>query len=313
MRTYRAGLIGCGRIGVGISDSGLSRIRPHADACRRCPRVRLVAACDTDPARLGRAVRRWTIPSAYTDYRRMLETERLDLLIIASSTPTHAPILQAAVSQPGLQGVLLEKPVAASTEEAKDLARRLADSTLLVGLHYGRRFCPVYRRWARAVREGALGRIQNAHGIYTGSILHNGTHLLDLLRWFLGEPDGGLLSWPQGIRVTLEACDPKAFNLFELDLIGTEGRLRFSDLGHRAEHFRTDPRRGLAFRQLASRPRSQVTGLANSALFALKNLLDAVEGRSEVYCSLQDGIRALEWADRLQAAMAGEGLHAVDV
>ena len=303
MRTYRAGLIGCGRIGAGISDSGASRIRPHAEATRKSSRIRLVAACDTDPIRLRRAADRWGIPATYGDFRSMLEKEKLDLLSIASPTKTHAPMLLAAAAQPGLLGALVEKPVAGSLEEARELAERLRDFGIVVGVHYGRRFCPVYRRWAEAVSEGFLGEIQAAHGIYTGGMNQNGTHLLDLLLWFLGEQRMGC--------VRLEHCHHSAFNLFELDLIGTEGRLRFTDLGHRVEHFRVRPARGLAFRQLEATPRTQATGLADSVRFALKNLVDAIEGKATVHCALEDGVRALEWANRLESIVAEKDLRAV--
>lgn len=302
MRTYRAGLIGCGRIGAGISDSGASRIRPHAQAYRTSSRTRLVAACDTNPVCLWRAAARWGIAATYTDFRAMLEKEKLDLLSIASPTETHTPMLRAAAAQPGLLGVLVEKPIAGSPEEARELLNRMADSAIRVSVHYGRRFCPVYRRWAQDVRENLLGEIQAAHGIYTGGMNQNGTHLLDLLRWFLGEQPSA--------RVRLEVCRHDAFNLFELDLIGTEGRLRFTDLGHRMEYFRVQPARGLAFRRLEAKPRVQATELSGSIRFALKNLVDAIEGKGTVHCSLEDGLRALEWADRLESG-AVEGLHAV--
>lgn len=303
-RTYRAGLIGCGRIGAGISESGLSRIRCHAEAFRGNPRIRLVAACDTDPVRLKRAAARWGVPSTYTDFRSMLEQERLDLLSIAGPTETHAAQLAAAASKPGLLGVLLEKPVAGSLEEAAGLVKRMGDSSVVVSVHYGRRFCPVYRRWAEAVGAGVLGEIQCAHGIYAGGLLRNGTHLLDLLRWFLGEE--------RPARASVEACDSDAFNLFELDLIGTKGRIRFIDLGHRVEYFRMRPgKQGLAFRQLEPHPRVQATKLAHSARFALENLLDVIEGRGEVHCTLQDGLRALEWASRPGSSTAEGTLHAV--
>ena len=302
-RTYRAGLIGCGRIGAGISDAGSSRIRPHAEAYRKSSRIRLVAACDTDPVRLRRAADQWRIPAAYTDFRAMLEREKLDLLSIASPTPTHAPMLAAAASQRGLLGILLEKPAAGSAEQARELVKRMADSSVVVSLHYGRRFCPVYRRWAQAGSGGALGEIRHARGIYTGGMKNNGTHLLDLLRWFLEKQ--------QGARVSVEACASSAYNLFELDLVGTEGRLRFTDLGHRLEYFKIQPRRGLAFRQLEARPHALATGLADSVRFALKNLVDTLEGKGTVHCTLEDGLRALEWADRLESRVEEGDLRAI--
>lgn len=320
---YRVGLIGCGRIGTDTDPTGSSRIRCHAESYRACVKTELIAASDPDPSRLKRAGARWRIPRLYADHHSLLQKERLDLISLCSPTQTHAEILHELLMRGECGGVLLEKPVASTLEEACRLATMAKDSSVVVAVNYGRRFCPVYRRLANQVRGGLLGRIQYVHAAYTKGLYNNGTHLIDLLCWFLGEPAEVIgaqavhlsgdptvsfqLAWEDGALARVEACDPDSFFLFEVDFVGTTGRLRFTDQGHQVEYYPLQERTGrLAFHQLVAEPQQEGSGFADSIRFAVEDLIASLEEGRDPACTLMDGVRALSWAERIET-QAREG------
>jgi myo-inositol 2-dehydrogenase / D-chiro-inositol 1-dehydrogenase len=79
----------------------------------------------------------------------------IDALVIATSTPGHAPLLRAAVAA-GLP-TFCEKPVAAGLAETIDVVRVVEASGVAVHIGFQRRFDTGYQRARDAVASGELG------------------------------------------------------------------------------------------------------------------------------------------------------------
>lgn len=318
-KVYRAGLIGCGRIGADVSTRGSSRIACHAAAYRSIPSVRLVAASDTNESTLQQAGARWDIERLYTNYQEMLARESLDLISICTPTSTHAQVLSDVLAQRRVAGILAEKPIASSLEEAAMLTRQAADAGITVSVNYIRRFCPAYCQSVQEVREGRWGRPQYLHALYTKGVFNNGTHLLDLASWLLGQPtevipiareiaeDDPTISlravWPNGVTGWLQAADYSVCNIFEVDLICTEGRLRFVDQGHQLERYAVeDHTKRSGFRQLSLTPSVEPTELRHAIRYGVEDLIMSVEQGRPPACTLDDSRNALALALRAMSA-----------
>ena len=313
MRRYRAAIIGCGRIGCDCGDPaiGSSRLTTHAAAYRALDRTELVALCDIDEPRLSQAGQRYGITRLYRDHRALIESERPDLISICTPADDHAPVLRDIVEHGAVAAVLLEKPVAASLAAARELARDVSGSGIPVAVNYIRRFVPVYRQLVADIRSGGLGRMQHISGLYGKGIFNNGTHLLDLLRWMFGDPStvtgtaivsGGCdptmdlrITWEGGCDAWVRGTDSEAYNVFELDLVGTAGRVRLTDIGHRLERQGVDGT-SFGFRQLSAVADIQETGLQDAIPAAIANLIDCIERGAQPACTLDDGCAALDLA-----------------
>ncbi len=85
--SYRAAIIGVGRIGSLLERDPL-RSKPHTHAgwYRAHPDIELVAGVDVDAERLARFGRDWEVPAGrlFTDYRRMLDEVRPDLVSVCA-------------------------------------------------------------------------------------------------------------------------------------------------------------------------------------------------------------------------------------
>ena len=90
------------------------------------PLVKTVVACDRLAARLERVSRRFPSVAATTRYDELLSDSTVDAVVIATPISTHYPLAAAAL----LAGkhVMVEKPLAASSDQAQsliELAERL--------------------------------------------------------------------------------------------------------------------------------------------------------------------------------------------
>lgn len=101
----RAGIVGLGTI------SGA-----HIDAISKLPDVELAAVCDIDSSKN----KLQGIPF-YTDYEKMIQTEKLDVVHICLPHYLHVPVTEDIASH--RINVFCEKPVAMNTSQAKELIR----------------------------------------------------------------------------------------------------------------------------------------------------------------------------------------------
>jgi predicted dehydrogenase len=122
------------------------------------PGARLKAVCDPDPRRLDHLKKCQPGAEAYCDFEEMLSRADLDAIAVATPVSTHYPLAKAAL----LAGkhVLVEKPMASSSVECRELIEIAATQnlTLMVGHTY------LYSEAARAIfkiiASGDIGEIR---------------------------------------------------------------------------------------------------------------------------------------------------------
>lgn len=188
---YRAAIVGCGRKAATLDDEDRCRINysippdTHAGAYRVMPNVRLVAAADPNEAKRRVMRERWGIEAVYADYREMLARERPDLVSVTTRAPRHGEVTIAAATA-GVKGVLCEKAMATSLHEADAMIEACRRSGTKLMINYTRRWHPTYVSAARLLVDGSIGALRCVIGICPAPLIHNGTHLLDLMRYFGG-------------------------------------------------------------------------------------------------------------------------------
>ena len=182
-RPLRAGVVGLGMM-------GRNHVRVYDTAIEG---VELVAVADPDPAALaattlGRDVR------GYEDAERMFAEEELDLVSVVAPTSLHLPLALAALR--GGANVLVEKPIAATREEALEMiaAAKAAGRMLTVG--HIERFNPAIRELRRRLAAGELGRIFQINATRLGPfparirdvgvVVDLAPHDLDVMRYLVG-------------------------------------------------------------------------------------------------------------------------------
>lgn len=164
----------------------------------------LVAVCDEDEEALASA-RSWPQAGShlktYTDYRKMLDTEALDLVAESGTDDCRAEVI-CACAERGLH-VLAEKPLAYDLEQLARVREAVARSGVHLSMLLTMRFEPAYRVVREQVAAGAIGEVcqaamqksyrlgnrpawQRNRATFSGIIPFIGIHGLDLIRWTTG-------------------------------------------------------------------------------------------------------------------------------
>lgn len=205
MDTYRAVLIGCGRMGATIDDEVAGRPHSyipysHAAGHTAADRVELVAAADIDGAQLAAARDRYGIPRGYSDYREMIDAESPDIVSIATRPGPHLEMVRAA-AEGGVPAIYCEKPLCQSMAEADELVSICQSEGVIFNLGVNRRFIPLYRTVRDRIADGAIGEVRAITGhVGGGSTLWSHSHFADLLLFLAGDPE---VEWVQAEA----ACD----------------------------------------------------------------------------------------------------------
>ena len=160
-----------------------------------CPNVRVVGLADPDEAGRAKFAAEAKAERTYADYREMLDKEQPDLVAIAPRwTIRHREYLLACAAV-GAHGIM-EKPLAADLTEADEMVTAIEAKNLKWGIGFNFRVLPEVQHARKAImEEGFIGDVLEVRGrgkedYRAGGedLLVLGTHIFDLMRFFLGDP-----------------------------------------------------------------------------------------------------------------------------
>ena len=190
------------KVRVGLVGSGfISAI--HADALKRCAGAEIVAVASPTRGKAAAFARRHVIPRHFTDYRKLLESDEVDLVALGVPNDLHCEVtLNAAVAG---KHIVLEKPMCLSLAEADRMLA--ACRRAKVKLMYAEELCfaPKYVRLKQLLDSGALGhpvllkqseKHDGPHAAHFwdversggGVTMDMGCHAIEFFRWMLGRP-----------------------------------------------------------------------------------------------------------------------------
>ncbi len=262
MRTYRGGLVGCGRIGT-LWETDPPTPVTHAGALAVHPQIELVAGSSRGEAHLQWFGKRWGVDALYLDYREMFEREQLDIVCIATHPGLHLPIVEAAVAA-GAKGILCEKPLALSLADGDAMVELCRRAGCVLSVNHSRRWDPAHRQAKALINQGLIGEVVSLLGICQGikpfpawvadeegPLIHDAVHTFDLFRLFGGDVasvvgtaqrrvqlfqvedlSDALFTFKNGINAVLMASEITRYNRFVLEIQGTAGLIVLGNQGN---------------------------------------------------------------------------------
>lgn len=180
---YRVGIIGCGRIAT-----------RHANAYTAIESTKLVAAAESDPERRLKFDESYGIVGLYENYRDMLVNEELDIISICTWPPLHCEMAIAA-AESSVQAILCEKPMALNLGEADRMLQACEASGTKLVIGHQHRFDSQAVNAIELLKGNAIGELQSIFGHCSSDLLTNGTHVVDLIRYFV---DDSPIGWVMG-------------------------------------------------------------------------------------------------------------------
>jgi predicted dehydrogenase len=142
-----------GHIGVGGRGSSL------LDMCRGHAGIRIAAVCDVDRRHAAEAKAKVGGSAELSgDYRRILERDDIDAVVIATPDHWHCPITIAACR--AKKDVYVEKPLSQNVAEGRAAVEAAREHGRVVQVGINHRSASYNREIARIIRGGRIGKIR---------------------------------------------------------------------------------------------------------------------------------------------------------
>ncbi|MEY8283074.1 Gfo/Idh/MocA family oxidoreductase [Lachnospiraceae bacterium 50-23] len=191
-------LIGCGRIATNHVKAVLNN------------NLEFVAVCDVIPEHMEDLLAKHDLENdksikRYTDYKKMIEENEIELVGIATESGIHAEIALYCIDH-GIN-LIIEKPMAMSMEDATAIIKCSEEKGVKVSACHQNRFNVAVQEMRKALEAGRFGRLSHGsihvrwnrnEGYYTqapwrgtwaqdgGALMNQCIHGIDLLRWMMG-------------------------------------------------------------------------------------------------------------------------------
>lgn len=253
-KKYKAAVIGCGNIGAEEGNYNKA-VQPgtHAGTYALIKRTKLAALVDVDAVRLEKIKKYFPGVPQYTNVKKMYKEIKPDIVSIATPIAHHyAGVMLAAKHKCKI--ILCEKPISDNIAKAKKMIAACKKSGSKLFVNHIRHFDPLLLKWARRIRDGYIGDVYQGNTFYYNSFYDNGTHLVDVLRMFLGEPAwvlakynkktssnpkdlniDGMIGFKNGAIVSLQTLS-KNYGFFEFRIFGEKGMVNIRNLCFEVEY-----------------------------------------------------------------------------
>lgn len=346
---YSAAIIGTGRIGFTLGfDKKREKPASHTMALLENKAIQLVAGCDTFEDNLNlwkRYVSRFNrAVKTYSTADTLLAAQKYDIIVIAVNEDSHLETaLKAIAAKPRL--IILEKPVALNTADGMKIVEAAEKYGVPVLVNHERRFSEDYKIAKDYIDGGELGKVmcvnarldsglrvytkeEEATGAY--SLLHDGTHLVDIVMFLLENSSGEkeVLNNMALTNITLDEekadvvrnvtahftskkCPDVNISIsgrsryfgFEVDVIGTEGRIK---IGNGIFEFakRTQSKLYTGFYSLAKDKKIRRPKKTRYFSNMVQNAVDFLNGNAELKSTLQTGMNTLTVLEAIKQQLA---------
>lgn len=307
---YNVIIIGAGNIGAFFDGPDDDNVLSHAHAFKEHEGFNLLGFIDIESDRAKKAASIWG-GNAYKDIEEAFNACRIDVAVVTVPDEYHYSVLKKLSRFP-LRVVFTEKPIARTLNEAEDINRNFREKNIGLVVNYSRRFVPEFEKIKKEICEGAYGAYLTGTGYYGKGIIHNGSHLIDLLMFFIGDikeikPLGELadfyeddksvsavLAFEDKKQFFLQYVDCRKYTLFEIDLLFERKRVRIFDLGFKIEEY--DVQDSKVFNGYRNIVKTAVydTSLKDALYNAAENIYKNLTDGQSFKCTAEDGYKALK-------------------
>jgi myo-inositol 2-dehydrogenase/D-chiro-inositol 1-dehydrogenase len=167
----------------------------HAASLARHERTVLAMVADADPERAKALASRYGARAVTV--AEAINSDAIDAVLIASSTPSHAALLEAAARA----AVYCEKPIDLSLARARQVVEKVLPLGVPVTVGFNRRFDASHQQLRREIEAGAIGQIELVQMVCRASVMppleylrssggqmrDQAIHFFDLLRFLTGD------------------------------------------------------------------------------------------------------------------------------
>ncbi len=319
-------IMGAGKMGAFYDSPDSEQVLTHGHAFSKSPNFNVLGFVDTDLKQAQKAADTWggKAFSSLESFFALDPRQRVDVVCLATPTPTHADLLRKIADYP-VRLVFAEKPLVQSLDEAEPIAQLYQEKKIALALNYIRRFVPEFAELKTQIDAGVFGGFVSGVSYYGKGFLNNGSHHLDLIQYLLGdfrpvqvteeihdfwEKDPSLTVLLESktrdkSRLILKAVDCRQYTLFEFDWLFEKGRIKMTHDGQLLECFTVKEHPQVSGYHSLVLSESIKTSVYQAMGYAVDNIFDYLEKGTPLNSTEGNGIKALglyEESLRLQRA-----------
>lgn len=256
MPKYKAAVVGLGQAGSRFDEEPRGCVWSHVGAYLSLKeRYELVGGVDVDQKNLDAFAKRCPSVPGYSSINELMENERPDVVSLATPSKIRAEIVDALLQKFPPKLIICEKPLATDINSRQRLVEQCKKKNVVLLVHYNRRYSPVYQTLLKTIREGIIGDVSSITIRCPNRLWSIGSHAFDLLFYLSGElpsswraltlpflEEGGepavdfIGSFPSGHTGRVSVQGKKDVLIFEVDVVGTKGRLAVTNNGEKLVH-----------------------------------------------------------------------------
>lgn len=239
-------VIGAGKIGAFYDSPTNDKVLSHAHAIKINERLRLVGFVDVDLEKACKAAKIWG-GQAFSSIKEV--TQKIDVVCCATFDKAHYKTIKQAI-EINPKVIIAEKPFTETYDQAEEVCNLLQQKKIIIEVNYSRRFLEAFAYLKSRIQQ--MGRLLCGNAFYGKGLLHNGSHLFDLLIFLFsdvllvkrkerfrdyGEKDKSYVVVVQvdSAEIYVQPVDSRVVTVFEMDLLFENGRVRYSDERNKIE------------------------------------------------------------------------------
>ena len=246
---YKCLIVGLGQIGMGydLHTTIAGAVYTHARAVALHPEYELVAAVEKEKQKQDAFKEHYGLP-VYSDIAAALRIHN-DICVVVIATPTecHGLAIKEVLANVTPKIILCEKPLAYDLDEGRELVESCERANVKLLVNYMRRADPGVIDIKARIDSGQIAAPIKGVAWYSKGFLHNGSHLFNLLEFWLGSfVDGKIIDigrslgnqdsepdieveYERGKVIFISAWE-EFYSHYTIELISKSGRL-FYDRG----------------------------------------------------------------------------------
>jgi predicted dehydrogenase len=306
-------IIGLGQIGMGYDltlDPG-TFVYSHAKAFSSHQAFELSGAVDSSEKQRHLFEQHYKKPG-FSSLSESLQKIKPEVLVIATPTNTHLTVLKKVLGQCRPKAILCEKPLAYEPEEATKMVEACDKAGAKFFVNYMRRSDSGSVELKRRIESGEISSPIKGVAWYSKGFLHNGSHLFNLLEFWLGAfkkakvlDEGRLLDdldsepdvqveFDRGKIVFLAGWEEE-FSHCTIELLSPSGRLRYENGGATIawQPTHSDPQIS-GYKILQAEPEIIANGMDRYQYQVADQLDNALAGRQHALCTGREALATIE-------------------
>ena len=319
-KKYKALIIGAGRIASGFDNPKNPLVLTHAHAYYLQKKIHTFGFYDTDNIKANIEAKKWSV-SAYKTLEEALRILKPEIISICTPDFDHFKTIEKVLMSEHKPGIIIcEKPLTFKVEDNKKLSKLLNKHGIKILVDHTRRFDKDVQKISKNLHDGKYGSVISASAHYGKGVVHNGTHIIDLARYFFGEvKDLKVLYSHKDFQnqtdqtvsayMVFESCpqffliagNEKYYSYFQFEILCEKRKICFYDLGFSVleQEVINDPI--YPGYTILGKSKSRKTNFDFAMMNLVENAINHIEKDEPLICDSSDACKTQSLCLRLQS------------